>query len=60
LGDYAVSELAFTQLTVLDTFEIMMLQASRMLEVKSSRLKVALVCLTAGAVMAAVDLITSG
>jgi hypothetical protein len=43
LGDYAVSELAFTQLTVLDTFEVMIRQTSRMLEAKSRRLKWALV-----------------
>lgn len=59
LGDYAVSELAFTQLTVLDTFEVMIRQTSRMLEAKSRRLKWALVSLTTGAVMAAIDLMTS-
>lgn len=57
LGDYAVSELVFTQLTVLDTLEVMMIQTSQMLEVKSRRLKRALVSLTVAAVMAAVDLL---
>jgi hypothetical protein len=59
LGDYALSERVFTQLTVLDTLEVMMIQTSQMLEVKSRRLKWALVSLTVGAVMAAVDLLTS-
>jgi hypothetical protein len=59
LGDYALSERVFTQLTVLDTLEVMMIQTSQMLEVKSRRLKWALISLTVGAVMAAVDLLTS-
>jgi hypothetical protein len=59
LGDYALSERVFTQLTVLDTLEVMMIQTSQMLEVKSRRLKWALVSLTVGAVMSAVDLLTS-
>jgi len=50
LGDYALSERVFTQLTVLDTLEVMMIQTSQMLEVKSRRLKWALVSLTVGAV----------
>jgi hypothetical protein len=37
----------------------MMIQTSQMLEVKSRRLKWALVSLTVGAVMSAVDLLTS-
>lgn len=57
LGDYAVSELVFTQLTVLDTLEVMMIETSQMLEVKSRRLKRALVCLTVGAGMTALDLL---
>ena len=57
LGDYAVSELAFTQLTVLDTFEVMLIETSRRLETKSRRLKWALVSLSAAAVLAALDLV---
>ena len=57
LGDYAVSELAFTQLTVLDTLEIMLVETRSLLDVKSRRLKFALVSLTAGAVLTAVELI---
>lgn len=57
LGDYAVSELAFTQLTVLDTLEVMLVETAEKLELKARRLKWALVNLTAGAVLAAVDLL---
>jgi hypothetical protein len=39
LGDYAVSQLRFTQLTVLDTFEVMLIETSQRLETKSRRLK---------------------
>ena len=39
LGDYAVNELAFTQLTVLDTLEVMLVETRSLLEVKSRRLK---------------------
>lgn len=55
--DYAVSELAFTQLTVLDTLEVMLVETAEKLELKARRLKWALVNLTAGAVLAAVDLL---
>lgn len=57
LGDYARAELKFTQLTVLDTLEVMLMETAEMLELKSRRLKWALTGLTAGAVMAALDLL---
>lgn len=57
LGEYAASELAFTQLTVLDTLEVMLVETAAKLDLKARRLKWALVSLTAGAVLAAVDLL---
>lgn len=57
LGDYAVSELAFTQLTVLDTFEVMLIETSQELETKSRRLKFALMSLSTAALLAAIDLL---
>jgi len=57
LGDYAVSELAFTQLTLLDTLEVMLSETRSILELKSRRLKFALISLTSGAGLAAMDLI---
>ncbi len=57
LGDYATSELAFTQLTLLDTLEVMLNDTRSVLEIKSRRLKFALVSLTSGAGLAAIDLI---
>ncbi len=56
LGDYAASELPFTQLTILDTLEVMLDESGRMLQVKSRRLKGALISLTASVVLAAVEL----
>jgi hypothetical protein len=56
LGDYAASELPFTQLTILDTLEVMLEQSARMLQIKSRRLKGALLSLTASVVLAAADL----
>jgi hypothetical protein len=53
LGEYAASELPFTQLTILDTLEVMLEESGRMLQVKSRRLKGALVSLTASVVLAA-------
>ncbi|MEA1902047.1 MAG: hypothetical protein U9N56_00815 [Actinomycetota bacterium] len=58
LGDYAISDLAFTQLTLLDTFEVMLTETRSVLELKSRRLKFALVSLTSGAGLAAIDLIS--
>jgi hypothetical protein len=57
LGDYAVSELSFTQLTILDTFELMLVETAQRLETKSRRLKFALLSLSAAAVLAALDLV---
>ena len=57
LGDYAGAELAFTQLTVLDTLEVMLVETTEKLELKSRRLKWALVSLTTGAVLTALDLL---
>ena len=57
LGDYAVSELAFTQLTVLDTLEVMLVETQSLLEVKSRRLKWALASLSLGALLGALELI---
>lgn len=57
LGDYANAELAFTQLTVLDTLEVMLVETTQRLELKSRRLKLALTGLTAGAVLASIDLL---
>lgn len=57
LGDYAGAELAFTQLTVLDTLELMLVETMVRLEMKARRLKWALMSLTAGAVLAASDLL---
>lgn len=57
LGDYAVSELAFTQLTVLDTLEVMLVETRSLLEVKSRRLKWALASLSVGALLGALELI---
>ncbi len=57
LGDYAVSELTFTQLTLLDTLEVMLSETRSVLELKSRRLKLALVSLTCGAGLAAIALI---
>ena len=57
LGDYAVSELAFTQLTVIDTLEVMLIETSQELETKSRRLKLALMSLTMAALLAAIDLV---
>jgi hypothetical protein len=57
LGDYAASELVFTQLTVLDTMEIMITNTNSVLSVKARRLKTALACLLIGAVLGAVSLI---
>jgi len=59
LGHYAASELAFTQLTLLDTLEVMLIQTRSVLRQKSLRLKVALISLTASAVLTAADLIRS-
>lgn len=53
LGDYAGAELAFTQLTVLDPLEVMLVETTEKLELKSRRLKCALVSLTTGAVLTA-------
>jgi hypothetical protein len=55
LGDYAGAELEFTHLTVLDTLEVMLVDTTEMLELKSRRLKLALAALTAGAVLASLD-----
>ncbi len=57
LGDYAGAELEFTHLTVLDTLEVMLVETTEMLELKSRRLKLALVALTAGALLASLDLL---
>lgn len=57
LGDYAGAELAFTQLTVLDTLEVMLMETMERLDMKARRLKWALMSLTAGAVLAASDLV---
>jgi hypothetical protein len=57
LGDYAGAELTFTQLTVLDTLEVMMVETTERLELKSRRLKWALTGLTASAVLASIDLL---
>jgi hypothetical protein len=57
LGDYAGAELAFTQLTVLDTLEVMLVETTEKLNLKSRRLKWALMSLTAAAVLAASDLL---
>ena len=57
LGEYAVSDIAFTKLTVLDTLEGMLVETGRVLDSKSRRLKFARVSLTAGAVLTAVELI---
>jgi hypothetical protein len=57
LGDYAGAELAFTQLTVLDTLEVMLVETTEKLELKSRRLKLALVSLTTGAVLTALNLL---
>ena len=57
LGEYAVSDIAFTKLTVLDTLEVMLVETGRVLDSKSRRLKLALVSLTAAAVLTAVELI---
>lgn len=57
LGDYAGAELAFTQLTVLDTLEVVLVETTEKLNLKSRRLKWALMSLTAAAVLAASDLL---
>ena len=57
LGDYADAELEFTRLTVLDTLEVMLVETTEMLELKSRRMKLALAALTAGAVLASLDLL---
>jgi hypothetical protein len=57
LGEYAVSDLAFTQLTVVDTLELMVIETGSLLEMKSRRLKWALTTLSAAALLAAADLI---
>lgn len=57
LGDYAVSELVFTQLTVLDTMEVMIEQTHSVLAVKARRLKVALSSLLIGAILGGINLI---
>ena len=54
---YAGAELEFTHLTVLDTLEVMLVETTEMLELKSHRLKLALAALTAGAVLASLDLL---
>jgi hypothetical protein len=56
LGDYAGADLAFTQLTVLDTLEVMLVETAEKLELKSRRLKWGLASLTVGVVLAALDL----
>lgn len=50
LGEYAVSDLAFTQLIVLDTLEVMLVETRSVLGLKARRLKLALVSLSAAAV----------
>jgi hypothetical protein len=57
LGEYAVSELSFTQLTILDTFELMLVETTQRLETKARRLKLALLSLSTAAVLAALDLV---
>lgn len=57
LGDYAVSELVFTQLTVLDTLEVMIERTHSVLAVKARRLKVALSSLLIGAILGGINLI---
>lgn len=57
LGDYAVSELVFTQLTVLDTMEVMIEDTHTLLAVKARRLKVGLSSLLIGAILGAIGLI---
>lgn len=52
-----MSELAFTQLTVLDTLELMLQETRSVLELKSRRLKWALVSLSAAAVLIALQLV---
>ncbi len=57
LGDYAASELGFTQLTLLDTMEVMITRTNDLLSTKASRLKVALASLSGSAVFGAINLI---
>lgn len=57
LGDYAASELVFTQLTVLDTMEVMIGDTNSVLAVKARRLKVALSSLLIGIILAGINLI---
>jgi hypothetical protein len=57
LGEYALSELSFTHLTILDTFELMLLETAQRLDTKARRLKLALLGLSAAAVLAALDLV---
>ncbi|MCZ6661462.1 MAG: hypothetical protein O6951_00865 [Actinobacteria bacterium] len=57
LGEYAASELAFTQLTVLDTLELMLVETRSLLDLKSRRLKWALVGLSAAAILGALEAI---
>lgn len=58
LGEYATSELGFTQLTVLDTMEVMITRTQSVLALKARRLKVALLSLLIGVVLGAVSLIS--
>jgi len=60
LGEYATSELGFTQITVLDTMEVMLEQGRAVLKVKSLRLKLALSSLSVSAVLTALNLTTGG
>jgi len=57
LGDYAASELAFTQITLLDTMELMILTTQSVLSVQARRLKIALLSLLIGAAFTAISVI---
>ncbi len=60
LGEYATSELVFTQMTVVDTLRIMLKQGRAVLKVKALRLKLALTCLSVSAVLTALNISTGG
>ncbi len=60
LGDYAMSELAFTQITVVDTLRTMLKEGRAVLKVKALRLKLALTSLTVSTILIALNIIITG
>jgi hypothetical protein len=60
LGSYAVSELAFTQIRMLDTLRIMLVEGQTLLRVKALRLKLAVISLSVSAVLTGLNITTGG